>query len=207
MGLEYVDIFYSHRPDPDTPLEETMRALDFIVRSGRALYAGISNYRPAQTREAVRLLAEMGTPCLIHQPSYNMFNRWIEGGLLDVLKEEQVGCIVFSPLAQGILTDRYIAGIPEDSRAAKPQGFLKREQVTDQKMDKVRRLSQIARQRGQSMAQLAISWVLRHESVTSALIGASSVAQLVDSVGTINNLALNPEELAAIEAILLDASM
>jgi L-glyceraldehyde 3-phosphate reductase len=136
-----------------------------------------------------------------------MFNRWIEGGLLDVLKEEQVGCIVFSPLAQGILTDRYITGIPEDSRAAKPQGFLKREQVTDQKMDKVRRLSQIARQRGQSMAQLAISWVLRHESVTSALIGASSVAQLVDSVGTINNLALNPEELAAIEAILLDASM
>ena len=176
MGLEYVDIFYSHRPDPETPLEETMQALDQIVRSGKALYAGISSYTADQTRQAARILRELGTPCLIHQPSYSMFNRWIEDGLLAVLNEEGIGCIPFSPLAQGILTNKYLNGIPRNSRAAKPHGFLKREQVTEEKLGKVRKLSELAKARGQTMAQMALAWVLRCKEVTSALIGASSKA-------------------------------
>ncbi|GAB4214361.1 MAG: L-glyceraldehyde 3-phosphate reductase [Roseiflexaceae bacterium] len=202
MGLEYVDIFYSHRPDPDTPLEETMGALDQIVRSGKALYVGISSYTPEQTREAVAILKRLGTPCLIHQPSYSMVNRWIEDGLLDVLQDEGIGCIPFSPLAQGLLTDRYLAGVPSDSRAAKPHGFLKREQIAEELLGTVRRLNDLAQARGQTLAQLALAWVLRHPQVTSALIGASRVAQIEDAVGTLNNLDLSAEELDSIEQIL-----
>jgi L-glyceraldehyde 3-phosphate reductase len=204
MGLEYVDIFYHHRPDPDTPLEETMQALDYMVRSGRALYAGISNYQPAQARDAVRILRGLGTPCLIEQPSYSMFNRWVEDGLLEVLAEEGVGCIVFSPLAQGLLTDRYLGGIPADSRAGRPTGFLRPQHVTDEKVEKVRRLNELAQARGQSMAQMAIAWVLRNPAVTSALIGASRPEQVTDSVAALNNLAFSEEELRQIEAILAD---
>jgi L-glyceraldehyde 3-phosphate reductase len=202
MGLEYVDIFYSHRPDPQTPLEETMGALDYIVRSGRALYAGISSYNPEQTRRAAEILKELGTPCLIHQPSYNMFNRWVEDGLLDVLEEKGIGCIAFSPLAQGLLTDRYLNEIPTDSRAAKPHGFLKRDQVTEERIGKVRRLNEIAQARGQTMAQMAIAWVLRRPVVTSALIGASRVQQIEDIAGAQKNLAFTQEELDKIESIL-----
>jgi L-glyceraldehyde 3-phosphate reductase len=202
MGLDYVDIFYSHRPDPDTPLEETMGALDQIVRSGKALYAGISSYSPDQTRQAAKILRSLGTPCLIHQPNYHMFNRWIEDGLLAALREEGIGCIVFSPLAQGLLTNKYLAGIPEDSRAAKPHGFLKPEHVTDEKLAKVRRLNQLAQARGQTLAQLALAWVLRHPEVTSALMGASRIAQVEDSVAALQNLSLSPEELQTIEQIL-----
>lgn len=202
MGLEYVDIFYSHRPDPETPLEETMAALDFIVRSGRALYAGISTYNPEQTRQAAAILRQLGTPCLIHQPRYNMFDRWIEGGLLDVLAQEGIGCICFSPLAQGLLTDKYLAGIPEGSRAAKPHGFLRPEQITEDKLDKVRRLNDLAGARGQTLAQMALAWVLRHPGMTSALIGASKVRQIEDAVAALDNLAFSAEELAAIEGIL-----
>ena len=202
MGLEYVDIFYSHRPDPDTPLEETMGALDSIVRSGKALYAGISSYSPDQTRRAAQILRALGTPCLIHQPSYNMFNRWVEDGLLAALDEEGMGCIVFSPLAQGLLTDRYLGGVPGDSRAAKPHGALKRDQVTDEKLDKVRRLNELAQGRGQTLAQLALAWVLRHPTVTSALIGASRVAQIEDAVGALARLELSEDELGEIEGIL-----
>jgi len=202
MGLEYVDIFYSHRPDPDTPLEETLGALDHAVRQGKALYAGISSYTAGQTREAARILRELGTPCLIHQPSYSMFNRWIEDGLLEVLDEERIGCIVFSPLAQGLLTDKYLSGIPADSRAAKPHGFLQPEQVTEEKLDKVRRLNEMARARGQTLAQMALAWVLRHPGMTSALVGASRVDQVEDNVATLENLDFSAEELQAIEEIL-----
>jgi L-glyceraldehyde 3-phosphate reductase len=202
MGLDYVDIFYSHRPDPDTPLEETMGALDQIVRSGKALYAGISNYSPDQTRQAAKILRSLGTPCLIHQPSYNMFNRWIEDGLLAALREENIGCIVFSPLAQGLLTNKYLGGIPEDSRAAKPHGFLRPEHVTDERVAKVRRLNELAQARGQTLAQLALAWVLRHPEVTSALMGASRVAQVEDAVAALQNLSFTAEELATIEKIL-----
>ncbi|MBN1933753.1 MAG: L-glyceraldehyde 3-phosphate reductase [Anaerolineae bacterium] len=202
MGLEYVDIFYSHRFDPDTPLEETMGALDHIVRQGKALYAGISSYNPEQTRRAAQILNDLGTPCLIHQPSYNMFNRWIEDGLLDVLAEEGVGCIVFSPLAQGLLSDRYLAGIPEDSRAGKPHGFLKARQITDERLAQVRRLNDIAQGRGQTLAQMALAWNLRHPGMTSVLVGASKVSQVEDNVAALNNLEFSAEELAAIEAIL-----
>ncbi len=202
MGLDYVDIFYSHRPDPETPLEETMGALDYIVRSGRALYVGISSYDPEQTRQAAAILWELGTPCLIHQPSYSMFNRWIEDGLLDVLEEEGIGCIVFSPLAQGLLTNKYLGGIPEDSRAAKPHGFLRPKHITDEKLAKVRRLNEIAKARGQTMAQLALAWVLRHETVTSALVGASRVSQVEDNVATLENLSFTDDERQAIEEIL-----
>jgi len=202
MGLDYVDIFYSHRPDPNTPLEETMGALDYIVRSGRALYAGISSYTPAQTRQAAKILRELGTPCLIHQPSYSMFNRWIEDGLLDVLEEEGIGCIVFSPLAQGLLTDKYLAGIPEDSRAAKSHGFLQREQVTEAKVAQVSRLNEIAQARSQTMAQLAIAWVLRHPAITSALIGASRVSQIEEIVAVQQSLEFTAEELQTIEKTL-----
>ena len=201
MGLEYVDIFYHHRPDPDTPMEETMAALDQIVRSGKALYAGISNYPAEQTRQAARILRALGTPCLIHQPSYNMLNRWIEDGLLAALRDESVGSIVFSPLAQGMLTDRYLAGIPEDSRAAKG-GFLKPAQITEDKLAKVRRLNDLAQARGQTLAQMSLAWVLRHPEVTSALIGASRTEQIEDAVGALQNRVFADKELASIEQIL-----
>lgn len=202
MGLDYVDIFYSHRPDPETPVEETMQALDFAVRSGRALYVGISNYSAEQTRRAAQVLRQLGTPALIHQPVYNMFNRWIEPELLDELETAGMGCIPFSPLAQGLLTNRYLKEIPSDSRAAKPHGFLKRDQVTDDRLDKVRQLSQVALERGQSMAQMAIAWVLRNPTVTSALIGASRPEQIDDIVATTQNLSFSAEELAQIDQIL-----
>ncbi len=202
MGLDYVDIFYSHRFDPETPLEETMAALDQAVRSGRALYAGISNYSAEHTRKAASLLRAMGTPCVIHQPVYNMFNRWIEPDLLGVLNEEGMGCIVFSPLAQGMLTTKYLGGIPSDSRAGKPHGFLRPEHVTDERLAKVRALDAVARGRGQSIAQLALSWVLRHPGVTSALVGASSVAQMEENVAVAYAPPLSADELAAIEKAL-----
>ncbi len=202
MGLEYVDIFYHHRPDVQTPLEETMGALDYIVRSGRALYVGVSNYTPEQTRAAAAILRDLGTPCLIHQPSYNMFNRRVEEGLLTTLGEEGIGCIVFSPLAQGLLTDKYLVGIPEDSRAAKAHGFLKPAQITDDKLRKVTQLNTLAQARGQTLAQMALAWVLRHEQVTSALIGASKVAQVEDGVAALENATFTPETLQQIETIL-----
>ena len=202
MGLDYVDIFYHHRPDPETPLEETMTALDHIVRSGRALYAGISNYKPKEAEKAFQMLRDMGTPCLIHQPSYSMFNRWIEDGLLSLLEREKVGCIVFSPLAQGLLTDKYINGIPAGSRASKPTGFLRPEQITEDKVDKVKELNQLAKDRGQTLAQMALAWVLRHKTITSALIGASRVEQIDDAVGTLKHLDFNSDELGRIEKIL-----
>jgi L-glyceraldehyde 3-phosphate reductase len=204
MGLDYVDIFYHHRPDPDTPLEETMGALDHLVRSGKALYAGISSYSPEQTRQAAALLRDLKTPCLIHQPSYNMFNRWIEDGLLDAARDEGMGCIVFSPLAQGMLTDRYLDGVPADSRAGKSHTFLRTEQITEEKQAKVRRLKEIATARDQNVAQLALAWVLRHPEVTSALIGASRISQIEEAVQTLENLDLSEEELATIERLLKD---
>jgi len=202
MGLEYVDIFYHHRPDPDTPMEETLAALDHAVCQGKALYAGISSYSAEQTRQAAKILRELGTPCLIHQPVYNMFNRWIEDGLLDVLGEEGIGCIVFSPLAQGLLTDKYLAGIPAGSRASKPYGFLRPANITEEKLAKVRKLNELARGRGQTLAQMALAWVLRHKGLTSVLVGASSVSQVEDNVATLNNLTFTDGELAQIEKIL-----
>jgi L-glyceraldehyde 3-phosphate reductase len=198
MGLEYVDIFYSHRHDPDTPLEETMGALDRLVRSGKALYAGISSYSAERTREAVRILRELGTPLLIHQPSYSMLNRWIEDGLLDTLGDEGVGCITFSPLAQGMLTDRYLDGIPEGSRASQ-DGSLSQEHLSDENLAKVRALAAIAKRRGQSLAQLALAWTLRDPRVTSTLIGASSVEQLEDNIGALRNLDFSKDELDEID--------
>lgn len=202
MGLEYVDIFYHHRPDPETPLEETMQALDFAVRSGRALYAAISNYPADKAREAACILRDLGTPCLIHQPVYSMFNRWVEDGLLQTLKEEGVGCIAFSPLAQGLLTDKYLGGIPEGSRASKAHGFLKPAHITDDKIAKVQKLNALAQQRGQTLAQMALAWVLRHEEMTSVLIGASKVSQIEDAVGMLNKLDFSNDELQQIENIL-----
>jgi L-glyceraldehyde 3-phosphate reductase len=201
MGLSYVDIFYSHRFDPDTPLEETMGALDFIVRSGRALYAGISSYGPEQTAKAAAILRDLGTPCLIHQPSYSMFNRWIEDGLLAVLDKEHMGSIVFSPLAQGLLTNKYLNGIPEDSRAAKHTS-LDPEAITPAKVEKVKKLNEIAKGRRQSLAQMAVAWTLRHKQVTSSLIGASKVAHVEEAVGALNNLEFSASELSAIESVL-----
>jgi L-glyceraldehyde 3-phosphate reductase len=202
MRLEYVDIFYSHRPDPDTPLEETMGALDSAVRQGKALYAGVSNYPAELTAQAAALLRRLGTPCLIHQPKYSMFERWIEQGLTDVLEREGIGCIAFSPLAQGLLTDRYLSGIPADSRAGKPHGFLRPQQVTEERLEVVRKLNAIARARGQSLAQMALLWVLRRPVVTSALIGASSVAQLDQNLEALNGAPLTHEELERIELVL-----
>jgi len=202
LGLDYVDIFYHHRPDPETPLEETMAALDHVVRQGKALYVGISSYKPEQTRQAAAILKRQGTPCLIHQPSYSMMNRSVEQGLLDVLEEEGIGCIVFCPLAQGLLTGRYLNGIPEDSRAAKPHGFLKREAVTEETVGKIRKLNDIAAARGQSLAQMALAWVLRQPAVTSALVGASRVSQIEDNVGALENMGFSDEELRAIDAII-----
>ncbi len=202
MGLDYVDIFYHHRPDPDTPLEETMTALDQIVRQGKALYVGISNYDAGQTLAAVRLLRDLGTPCLINQVKYSMFNRWVEDALLDAAGDAGIGLIFFSPLAQGLLTDRYLHGIPEDSRAAKPATFLKKDSITNDYLAQARRLNEIAQSRGQSLAQMALAWVLRHPASTSALIGASSVQQLDNNVATVNNLSFSDEELQAIDDAL-----
>lgn len=202
MGLDYVDIFYSHRPDPDTPLEETMSALDLIVRQGKALYVGISNYQNKEAREAIRILKELGTPCLIHQPKYSMFERWVEGGLLDILEHEGVGCIPFSPLAQGLLTDKYLSGIPTDSRAAKPHGFLKETAITDERLRQIRTLHHIAQQRGQTLAQMALSWLLKDARITSVLVGASRPEQLADSLRCLDRFAFSPEELGQIEAVL-----
>jgi len=202
MRLDYVDIFYHHRPDPDTPLEETMSALDLIVRQGKALYAGISNYPADKADEAIAILKRLGTPCLIHQPKYSMFERWVEDGLLDVLEKDGVGCIPFSPLAQGLLTNKYLHGVPEDSRAAKSTGFLQLDQVTDQRIGQARKLNEIALQRGQTLAQMALAWLLKDYRVTSVLIGASRPEQLADSLKCLDNIQFSTEELVKIEGIL-----
>jgi L-glyceraldehyde 3-phosphate reductase len=206
MGLDYVDIFYSHRFDPQTPLEETLGALDSAVRQGKALYVGISSYSAERSRQAVRILCELGTPLLIHQPSYSLLNRWIEGGLLDVLGEEGVGCIVFSPLAQGLLTDRYLNGIPDGSRASR-DGSLTSDMLTDETLAKVRALQRIAVRRGQTLAQMALAWTLRDPRVTSTLIGASSVAQLEDNLGALANLHFDGGELAEIDRSATEAEI
>lgn len=202
MRLNYVDIFYSHRPDPDTPLEETMTALHDIVKSGKALYAGISNYKAAEAKKAFELLKKMGTPCLIHQPKYSMFERWVEGGLLDVLEEYGVGCIPFSPLAQGMLTDKYLKGIPDNSRASKEHGFLKANDITPEKIEKIRKLNDIAKRRNQSLAQMALSWLLKDKRVTTVLIGVSSTEQLDNNLACLANRQFSSEELNEIELIL-----
>jgi L-glyceraldehyde 3-phosphate reductase len=202
MGVDYVDIFYSHRLDSDTPLEETMSALEQAVRSGKALYVGISSYPPKQTRQALQILKSLNIRCLIHQPKYSMLNRQIEDGLLDVLEKQGVGCIAFCPLAQGLLTDKYLKGIPKNSRAAKPSGFLKAEQVTKDVIQKVAALKKIAQQRGQSLAQMALAWVLRDARVTSALIGASRPEQIVENVKTLDNLQFTKKQLSQIDKIL-----
>jgi len=202
MHLDYVDIFYSHRPDPNTPIEETMGALDSAVRQGKALYVGISNYPAEQTEVAIKALKQLGTPCLIHQPKYSMFERWVEKGLLEVLEKNGVGCIPFSPLAQGLLTDRYLKGIPEDSRAGKPHGFLKSEEITPDKLQKINRLNKIAESRGQSLAQMALSWLLKDKIITSVLIGASSVKQLDNNIDALNRVDYSKTELGAIEEVL-----
>lgn len=202
MGVDYVDIFYSHRPDPDTPIEETMSALYQAVHTGKALYAGISSYNPGQTARAAELLRQSGTPCLIHQPRYSMLDRWIEDGLLDTLEQTGIGCIVFCPLAQGLLTNKYLDGIKEDSRAAKPHGFLKREMITSELMDKIRALNEIAAQRGQTLAQMSLAWTLRDSRVTSTLIGASKVEQIEQNVAALDKCEFTDDELGSIETIL-----
>ncbi|MBV9062143.1 MAG: L-glyceraldehyde 3-phosphate reductase [Alphaproteobacteria bacterium] len=206
MGLDYVDIFYSHRYDPQTPLEETMGALDTAVRSGRALYVGISSYGPETTRRAVRILRDLKTPCLIHQPSYSMFNRWIEGGLLQTLEEEGIGCIVFSPLAQGLLTSKYLHGIPDSSRVARGEEFSE-SMLTEHNLANVRALDRIAQQRGQRLAQLAIAWVLRKAAVTSALIGASRWSQIEECLGAVGNSSFTDTELAEIDQYAVDGEI
>jgi L-glyceraldehyde 3-phosphate reductase len=202
MGLDYVDIFYHHRPDPETPLEETMRALDLFVRQGKALYVGISNYPAAEASEAIKILNDLGTPCLIHQPKYSMLERWVEGGLLDLLEQEGVGCIPFSPLAQGLLTNKYLNNIPEDSRAAKSTGHLQESQITEGALKQVRALNELALQRNQTLAQMALSWLLKDKRVTSVLVGASKPEQLADSLKCMENLDFSPAELSRIEEIL-----
>jgi len=202
MGLDYVDIFYHHRPDAETPLEETMATLDLFVRQGKALYVGISNYPAAQAAEAIRMLREMGTPCLIHQPKYSMFERWIENGLLDVLGNEGVGCIPFSPLAQGLLTNKYLHGIPQDSRAAKSTGALQEAQITPRVLEQLNALNTLAAERGQTLAQMALSWILRDERITSVLVGASRPEQLSDSLKCLENLAFTEQELQHIDSVL-----
>ncbi|HVW95570.1 MAG TPA: L-glyceraldehyde 3-phosphate reductase [Mucilaginibacter sp.] len=204
MGLDYVDIFYHHRPDPETPLEETMTALDLIVRQGKALYVGISSYSAEQSEKAFAILKQLGTPCLIHQPRYSMFDRWIEDGLLDVLGRDGVGCIPFSPLAQGVLTNKYLNGIPENSRAAshRGNGAIEEGQVTDEKINKARKLNEIAKNRGQNLAQMALSWVLKDDRVTSVLIGASKPEQVTDSIGCLDNIVFSEDELKLINDIL-----
>ncbi|MCU0376411.1 MAG: aldo/keto reductase [Chitinophagaceae bacterium] len=202
MGIGYVDIFYSHRPDPDTPLEETMMALDTAVRSGRALYAGISSYPPELTRQAAQILQQLGTPCIIHQPRYSMFDRWVEAGLLQVCAENGMGCIAFSPLAQGLLTNRYLQGIPPDSRAAKPHGFLQKDALSTIKLEQIQLLNSLAVERGQSLSQMAIAWLLKDSRVTSVLIGVSSVAQLNDNLNSLAVTTFSTDEINRIEHIL-----
>jgi L-glyceraldehyde 3-phosphate reductase len=202
MQLEYVDIFYSHRPDPDTPLEETMMALDTAVRSGKALYAGISSYQAPEAKKAIEILKQLGTPCLIHQPKYSMYERWVEGGLLDVLEQYGVGCIPFSPLAQGMLTNKYLKGIPADSRAAKSHGFLKVSEITEERLQQISQLNEIAKRRNQSLAQMALAWLLKDKRITTVLIGASSVAQLDDNLACLENLDFTSGELNEIETVL-----
>jgi L-glyceraldehyde 3-phosphate reductase len=202
MQLDYVDIFYSHRPDPDTPMEETLGALDTAVRSGKALYAGISSYSAEQSKKAIEILNQLGTPCLIHQPRYSMFDRWVEDGLLDVLEKYGVGCIPFSPLAQGMLTDRYLKGVPADSRAAKSHGFLKSTEITEDRLGQINALNEIAKLRNQSLAQMALAWLLKDNRITTVLIGASSVEQLDNNVNALNKLDFSHDELAAIEQVL-----
>jgi L-glyceraldehyde 3-phosphate reductase len=206
LGLDWVDIFYHHRPDPATPLEETMRALDQAVRSGKALYVGLSNYGAEPTRRALAILRDLGTPCLIHQPSYSMLDRWVEPELLGLLAEQGVGCIAFSPLARGVLTDRYLQGIPPDSRAAGPSVFLKPEDLTPELLAKARSLAAIASRRGQSLAQMALAWVLRQPAVTSVVIGASRPSQILECAQAVQNLDFQPEELAQIDAVLGNAA-
>ena len=202
MQLDYVDIFYSHRPDPATPVEETMRALDTAVRSGKALYAGISNYDAAQSKKAIEILKQLGTPCLIHQPKYSMFVRGAEEGLLNILEENGVGCIPFSPLAQGLLTDKYLKGVPENSRAAKAHGFLQVSEITEERLAQIKQLNEIAKQRHQSLAQMALAWLMKDNRITTVLIGASSVKQLENNIDCSKNLQFSSDELSAIEKIL-----
>ena len=202
MGLDYVDIFYHHRPDPETPLYETMSTLDLMVRQGKALYVGLSNYPAELAAQAIDMLRDLGTPCLIHQPRYSMFDRWVEDGLLDVLGEKNVGCIPYSPLAQGLLTNQYLNGVPEGSRASKAHGFLKTSHITEAVLAKIKTLNEIAQQRQQSLAQMALAWLLKDPRVTSVLIGASSAKQLSDSLACLHHLTFSPEELSAIEVIL-----
>jgi L-glyceraldehyde 3-phosphate reductase len=202
MQLDYVDIFYSHRPDPDTPLEETMGALSSAVHQGKALYAGISSYQPEAAQKAIDLLKQMGTPCLIHQPSYSMLNRWVENGLLNVLENNGVGCIAFSPLAQGMLSDKYINGIPEGSRASKPTGFLRPEDITPEKINVIKQLNEVAKKRKQSLAQMSLVWLLKDKRITSVLVGASSVAQLKENINALDNPKFSDDELKSIELIL-----
>jgi L-glyceraldehyde 3-phosphate reductase len=204
LGVDHVDIFYSHRPDPETPLEETMGALDFAVRSGRALYVGISSYSAEETRRAAEILDSLGTPCLIHQPRYSMFDRWIEDGLLDVLAARGIGCIAFSPLAQGLLTTKYLRDIPAGSRAAKPHGFLKKDEITTARRAQIAALNEIAIPRGQTLAQLAITWVLRQPAMTSALVGASSVKQVEENIAALDATPLTDDELQRIESVLAE---
>jgi L-glyceraldehyde 3-phosphate reductase len=202
MKLDYVDIFYHHRPDPDTPLEETMGALDLIVRQGKALYAGISNYRPAEAEKAINILKSLGTPCLIHQPKYSMFERWVEDGLLDLLGKEGVGCIPFSPLAQGLLTDKYLHGIPKDSRVATSGVFLNENHITPEKIEKISKLNEIAVSRGQKLAHMALAWILRDSRITTVLIGSSKPEQIVDSIKALENTTFSDQELEKINTIL-----
>lgn len=207
MGLEYVDIFYHHRPDPNTPLEETMGTLDLMVRQGKALYVGISSYQPAEAAKAIQILKDLGTPCLIHQPKYSMLDRWVEDGLLDVLEETGVGCIPFSPLAQGLLTNKYLKGIPADSRASshRGNGAIEEDQISEDNISKARQLNALAEERGQNLAQMALAWILKDQRVTSVLIGASKPEQVLDSIRCIDNYAFSGEELKRIEAILKTA--
>jgi len=202
MGLDYVDIFYSHRPDPNTPIEETMMALDQIVRSGKALYVGISSYNPEESQKAIDILKSLGTPCLVHQPSYSMFNRWVEDGLLDTLEKNGVGSVVFSPLFQGLLTDKYLDVIPEDSRAAKSHGFLQTSDITLDKIEKVKQLNDIAKKRGQKMSQMALAWLLKDKRITSVIIGASKLSHIEDAVAIQDNMDFTSEELTMINTIL-----
>lgn len=202
MQLEYVDIFYHHRPDPDTPLEETMSTLDLIVRQGKALYVGISNYKPEEATKAFAILKQLGTPCIIHQPKYSMFERWVEDGLLDLLEKEGIGCIPFSPLAQGLLTNKYVNGIPQDSRVAKGVGFLNQEHITEQRITQIKALNSLAEQRGQTLAQMALSWILKDKRITSVLVGASKPEQLIDSLKCKENINFSEKELSEIERIL-----
>jgi L-glyceraldehyde 3-phosphate reductase len=202
MGLDYVDIFYHHRPDPNTPLEETMKALDLIVRQGKALYVGISSYNAEDTLKAANILKALGTPCLIHQPRYSMMDRWVENGLMDVLEDEGIGCIPFSPLEQGILTNKYLKGIPKDSRAAKSTGFLQKDQVSEAVIKKAIQLNEIALKRDQSLAQMAVAWLLKDKRVTSVLVGVSSEKQLLDNLGALKNTIFDVSELKEIDSIL-----